>query len=292
MKIITDWITDDTRNLLKIDYQNRKSNEIESEERMFFCEDNEKKLERYRWEYVRLCAKLNQEELEDEKYDQMILKKANTKKKGKSKVKSVIKTGEEELPDDNDENILMSKMSNFFGGTNVFNIETEQKKKVRFADEKDKNDPIDNDNEYLNNNETENRIKPNLSDDDDDLYLPLNYNQHTNSRRKLLFFDELKKFLTDILQYEINQEEMDQLLKQLKSLIDTFQLTLDNTPIGVKQNYFLAILLLRILLIFNLIDPEKLDPIFRANIFIVKILEKFNLTIDCIDNDIKEIFLR
>lgn len=293
MEIISEWITDDTTSLLKIDCENRKSNKLEPEERMLFCEDYEKKLERCRWEYVRLCAKLAKEELEDEKYDQMILKMANKKKKGKIGVKSVIKTDEQLMAIDNDENFLMNKMSNFFGGTNYLNIENAEKKKVRFVDEKinDNNDKTEDNEKDTNNNNDENRNESNLSDDDNELYLPINYNQHINSKRKIVFYEEVKKFFIDIFQYEISNEEMDQILKHLKSLIDTFQLTMSNTPIGAKQNYFITILLLRILFIFNLVDKDKFDPIFRNNIIIVKIIEKFNLTIDCIDDNIKEIFL-
>ena len=64
VKRITSWITDDTRKFLGIDpitKENPKENFPEIE-----YEDNEKRMERYRWQYIRLCSRLNEEEIEYE----------------------------------------------------------------------------------------------------------------------------------------------------------------------------------------------------------------------------------
>ncbi|OTF77924.1 hypothetical protein BLA29_003563 [Euroglyphus maynei] len=255
VKRISSWITDDTRKLLGIDVNiAMQQNSIQLPEIVEY-EDDEKKMERYRWEYIRLCARLNEEEIEDEKYDRMVCEE---RKRSKTNKKSVIKQNS--------------------SSTISPNNDSKETKMVRFTDDTKHDDgPIDSE---KNNDD---------NDDGEMFFLPLNDNQHANVKRKQLFLQEIHTFLREILE---NQIENDEIFQQIHSLIRTFNLNSETTVLGRKENFLISIFLFRILILYRMLGDEsnEFDVKYKSNIFIIKILDRFQLTYESIDENIDKIF--
>ena len=273
VKRISSWITDDTRKFLGINSVMKDENPKENFPEIEY-EDNEKRMERYRWQYIRLCSRLNEEEIEDEKYDRMVLQSNNNdnkKQRSKTNEKSVIKKEDtNDLPSED-------KLWNFFTCPTISteNDDVDKKmKKVRFTD-----DTKDDDSEQKNND-----------DNEEIFFLPLNDNQHANIKRKQLFLQEIHTFLQEILEnHEI--ENNDEIFEQIHSLIRTFDFQSETIALGRKENFLVSIFLFRILLRYRMFDKsENWETVYRTNIFISKIFDQFNLTFESIDKNIDKIF--
>ncbi|KAH7642648.1 hypothetical protein HUG17_5695 [Dermatophagoides farinae] len=263
VKKISSWITDDTRNLLKINAV--KQNSIpQLPEIVDNVEDDEKKLQRYRWQYIRLCARLNEEEIEDEKYDRMVCDSG--KKRSKTNKKSVFKQIDHDLSPD--------KLWNLFTCPAILSTMTigNDTKKVHFA-----------------NDVNGEKIESEKNDNDEEIFFrPLNDNQHACVKRKQIFLQEIHTFLHEILD---NQIEIDEISDHIHSLINTLNLNAATTTMGRKENFLITIFLFRIILRYRMIDKSnELETIYRTNIFIAKILDRFQLTYESIDKSIDEIF--
>lgn len=82
---MSQWITDHTRTFLNITIDESQPKMTEHTN-VLIEEGEQNKLERFRWEYIKLCARLDQEEIDDQKYDETVLKNAKQKNKKKKSV--------------------------------------------------------------------------------------------------------------------------------------------------------------------------------------------------------------
>lgn len=248
------------------------------------------KLEEYRWEYIRLCAKLNKEELEDQKYDQMVLEESK-KKKTKNGKKSCL-VNKKDNPVETDI-LTNNKTASFFNGK-FYSFTEFDKKKVSFKEESCdvKNEETGKENSLKTadeDNESEDIAENDSQEQNDELFNPLIESTHPNVKRKQILLNEIENFFEEIFVDEMNTVEIQNLLEKIHDLVKTFKMAAENVMFGKKYNYLLSIILFRILIVFNIVD-QKYENSIKSNIFINNILTKFNLTERILDKNIFELF--
>lgn len=277
MSRLRQWITVDTKRLLNIPLEESGKLSIRFDNPE---EDAQSKIEKYRWEYIRLCAKLNQEEIEDEKYDQMVIAQSKNMKK----IKTNLKKRSNVLVESNQADVH-DEFAAFFKGK-FFPIGEEQpKKKVAFKEEVEKKETEETKEESskeVNDEENEEQFE-------EKLFTPLVESLRPDLKRKQIFLKEIDDFLCEIFDGQLELMEVSALLENIRKLVETFQLTVDNMVLGKKYNYLLSIILLRTLLIFQQVD-YRYEKIFESNLFIANILKQFHLDAHTLDGNIFEVF--
>ena len=286
------WITNETRSLLKIPLNSEQDELVHDYTPLIEKTNPQNKVEYYRWEYIRLCAKLNKEELEDQRYDEMVLREANQKK---SMERPKTKCDESDYPCAGDSVQLsefdLEKVNSFFNGkfyskqspdTKENGIDKQKAdKKVRFQEEP----PLPDENEDDQPSEKE-------KEEEEALFMPVNECLQPNSKRRQVFLREVRTFIEEIFDSELEIIEIAAILDEIKAVVATFYLTPQNMTLGRKRNLVVSILLLRLILLYNLIDSTKYDHLFRSNVIIGKVMHKFSLTTEQIDESLTRIIQR
>lgn len=280
------WITDDTRKLLNVSVDVSQSQPLRDED-VLPPEDPEKKSQRQRWEYIQLCAKLDLEELEDEKYDQMVLNKDKQKKPKKKKL-SVFKDQSNDIAAQDD---FLAKVSSFFSGQVFVESVEEPQKKVRFKDEAEKiipesNSAVGDVADFEKQQPTEAKDDEIRAIEEPEPYVPVTEGQRPQVKRRQYFLKEIQLFLREIFANQLETSEIDMVVDHIRSLVDTFDLRVETVRMGRKYNYLTCILLLRFLLLYNLIE-DKFERLFEDNVIIQGIIEKFDLSTEQVDDQLR-----
>ncbi|UXI20151.1 glyoxylate/hydroxypyruvate reductase [Sarcoptes scabiei] len=260
--IISKWMTSMTRNFLHISIEDHFDS---INLRFSESDDNsQRKLERFRWEYLKLCAKLDIEELEDEKYDQKVLnenfeKNPSQHTQNKPSKSSRFKESIQENQNDLDEN-LQSRMKPFFSFDpfdsaccdRPKSVEKRTKKMVRFSSDL--------------NDEDRNEMDKKGDTDDPTLFMPLNDNQHSHIKRKQILKKNIIESIELILQtisidFEKDLTEInDLILRKTNELIDTFNF--DSKSINFERKNLLLICLL----LFRIVSDRVLPILIGLDI--------------------------
>ncbi|KAI2801637.1 RNA polymerase II associated protein 2 [Blomia tropicalis] len=276
---IGQWITNDTRILLNVPIINDLDENAKPLE--IIDEDPQKKLEKYRWEYVRLCAKLNEEEIEDKKYDEMVLKRKskakplNKKPINCSKAKTNTCDDQETTGQEKSDKVDMEKITAFFKGQ-LYNTEPiDEKKKVRFKEQP----------------EEPKEECPDKKTDEEHLFTPIHETLKPNIKRKNIFLTEIRNIVEEILDQQMELIEIASILEQIRILVDSFQMTSQNISLGRKRNILISIFLLRIVINYGMIDSEKYSHLFETNLIIGKLKAKFHFSNETLDQCLHKVIM-